>query len=343
MISLRPFGIDFEGPVEAADAAAVPEVITRFDPKGSTLWTQDRRRYLEEVESTFVGGYGIVYTLNAYERLADNRLKFIETMYEKRSKKGGTDLFLEACLQILAYNKLSELGYGYAIAQTRDLLRWPDGDISFTMKPFNDVKNMHEMMESLIAAGLKGRAFDMWWVPLFVQTVVLMGLLEEHLRLNHRDLKGDNILVSLTGSQKQKEVMIGDRRWSYIYRQELHVVDFGFACRGTADQGPASASAGTFFGQFDVCPKGGRDIYILLCYFYAQSTFRASASPTLLDFVKERIGRDDILRHLELHGTKRTKQIYLMLGSPEFQMPATCCTPILTEIATRWPALLSAA
>ena len=169
-----------------------------------------------------------------------------------------------------------------------------------------------------------------------------MGLLEEHLRLNHRDLKGDNILVSLEGRQRQKEVVVGGRRWTFLYRQEVHVIDFGFACRGTADQGPASASSGTFFGQFDVCPKGGRDIYVLLCYFYAQPTFRGAASGALLSFVKERIGRDDILRHLEVHGTKRTKQLYMMLGSPEFQMPATCCTPILTELSTRWPTLIIA-
>lgn len=343
MISLRQFGIDFEGSVEAAadlPMDSVPEVITRFGPKGGTLWTQNRRRYLEEVESVFIGGYGIVYTLNVYERQADNRLKFLETVYEKRSKKGGTCLFMEACLQQLAYNKLKELGFDYAIAPTRDLLRWPDGDISFTMKPFNDVKNMHEMMESLVGAGLKGRAFDVWWLPLFVQTVVLMGLLEEHLRLNHRDLKGDNILVSLEGRQRQKEVEVGGRRWNYIYRQELHVVDFGFACRGTVDEGPASASSGTFFGGRDVCPKGGRDIYVLLCYFYAQPTFREAASAALLDFVKGLIGREDILRHLEVHGTQQTKYLYLLLGTPEFQMPATCCTPVLTAVAARWPALV---
>lgn len=343
MISLRPFGVEFEGTVEAVAELpmdTIPEVITRFDRKGATLWTQNRRRYLEEVESTFVGGYGIVYTLNVYEKLPDNRLKFIETVYEKRSKKGGTGLFMEACLQLLAYNKLKELGFDYAIARVRDILRWPDEDISFTMEPFNEVKNMHEMMETLVLSGLKGRAFDMWWLPLFVQTVVLMGLLELHLQLNHRDLKGDNILVSLAGQQRQKEVEIGERRWTYIYRQEVHVVDFGFACRGTGEMSAATSSAGTFFGQKDVCPKGGRDIYVLLCYFYAQPTFRDAASPVLLDFVKGLIGREDILRHLEVHGTQRTKYLYLLLGSPEFKMPATCCTPVLTAVAARWPALV---
>ncbi len=341
MISLKSLQIDFSGTVEEALAmplTVIPEVLTHFGT--GTLWTQNRRRYLEEVESIFIGGYGIVYELNVYEKREGGRLHFLETVYEKRSKTGGTVLFIEACLQLLAHATLTELGLGYAISPVRDILRWPDGDISFTMTPFNEVKNLHEMLGELVAAGLKGRAFDVWFVPIFVQIIVLMGLLEERLNLNHRDLKGDNILVSLEGRQRNQTVEVGGARWSYIYRQSVHVIDFGFACRGPAPLAPASASSGTFFASRDICPKGGRDPYILLCYFYAQESFRAAASSQLLELVRRLIARPQILQHLEEFGTRRTKYLYFLLGTPEFDVNNCCTAALLGELAAQWPTLI---
>lgn len=346
-LSLKALKIDFEGSIEDAlrlPLTAVPEIRTVFSGSDmSSLWTQGRGRYLEEIESIFVGGYGIVYELNVYEKQEGGRLKFLEKVYEKRSKAGGTGLFVEACLQILAGAKLTELGFGHAIAQTRDILRWPDGEISFTMTPFLDVKNLHEMMADLTGAGLKGRAFDVWFIPIFVQIVVLMGLLEEHVGLNHRDLKGDNILISTEGRQRSAEVTLGGQQWSFIYRQPVHVIDFGFACRGPADQGSASASSGSFFSARATCPKGGRDVFVLLCYFYGTPAFRAAASAPLLEFVRGKIGNEAVLRHLEEHGTRRTKYIYFLLGSADFSTAGCCVGRLLGELVDRWPALIARA
>ena len=207
------------------------------------------------------------------------------------------------------------------------------------MQPFYRVVNLHAALLE-VCPRLHGPAFDVWFIPILIQVIILIGLLEEHVGVNHRDLKGDNILISKDSVQQSKESVLGSKTWNFTFRRSVHVVDFGFACRGTRTDMPASVSAGDFFTLTDVCPKQGRDIYILLCYFWAQPHWRASASPKLLNFVRDFLRVQKIMDHLTTHGLSRTKYIYFLLSERDF--PSKSCTPmaILEAIATAWPALL---
>jgi serine/threonine protein kinase len=188
---------------------------------------------------------------------------------------------------------------------------------------------------------LSGNAFDTWFLPILIQCVLLIGTLEEAVGINHRDLKGDNILISKSGDLQEREVELCGRRWLFTFRRSVHVVDFGFSCRGSKMDGRASVSAGDFFTLTDLCPKQGRDIYVLLCYFWAQPHWRSSASPKLLSLVRDFLRAQKILDHLEVHGLSRTKYIYFLLSDPDF--PCTCTpTAILESIAATWPGMLAA-
>lgn len=353
MISLKKYGIDFEGPIEATaslDPSIIPEMKIHFEATG-TYWYQRPPRYLQNAGS--VGGWRNVDKWIVYERVEDARFsgrqgrKFVRKgeIYEKKS---DTSLFKEACLQIYAKQTLEQYGLGQVIADIQDILRRRSPithkeQITFTMTPFLNVVNVHEAMRIVDESALTGQAFDLWFIPIFTQIVVLLGLLEEKMRMNHRDLKGDNLLLTLTSEQKQREIELGGRRWRYLYREEIRLIDFGFACKGEELNGPSRLNAGgEIFGEQDRCPKEGRDIYMLLCYFYALPVFRKNASATLLNFVRGLLRDTRIMDELERHGLRRLATIYLLVGHADFRSSECCYLRVLRTVAERWPALLEA-
>lgn len=342
-ITLHACGIDFEGAIEAAMALnpwSIPELRPHFERGvGRDFWTADGRRFLTRIGPFEEGGNSNVEEWASYERGSRGSLHFVESVYEKRSKN-GQNLLTEACLQIFAYNILEAAGFKGVIARTLQIYRRNDTrDIAFTMEPFYRVVNLHAALLELCPR-LYGPAFDVWFIPILIQIIILIGLLEEHAGINHRDLKGDNILISKDAVQKNKEIVLGGRTWNFTYKRSVHVVDFGFACRGPRSGSAASISAGDFFTLTDVCPKDGRDIYILLCYFWAQPHWRASASPKLLNFVRDFLRVQKILDHLEVHGLSRTKYIYFLLSEPEFSSKSCTPTALLGALTMAWPALL---
>jgi serine/threonine protein kinase len=226
----------------------------------------------------------------------------------------------------------------YMVAEVHDILRTPRS-ISFTMRQFDNVVDFHSALG--LIKDLSGPSFDIWFLQLFVQVIVVLGLLDVA-GINHRDMKGDNILINTVNRQISKSVNLCGRRFSLNFMNEVYIVDFGFSCKGDT-HGTASMSAGPFFGLNDVCPKEGRDNYILMCYFYAQPEFRNFASPRLLGFVRGFLAIPKVIEHLERFGMARTEYIYLLLNNSEFSSSHCSSMGLLTAIASRWPAIIMAA
>jgi serine/threonine protein kinase len=336
MISLRRYGIDFEGPVEDAMRCNVPEARMRFIG-GRIVWDV-AGRLLESGPQVDAGTYGLMKSCAVYRRHGDELVK-VETVYEKTPKQ-ATSLMAEICLQILAKQELTLLGMGHVVADIKDIIHRPNKPVTFTMQQFEHVLDLHKAI-LMVGSGLRGPAFDIWFVPLLIQVIVLVGLLEERLGLNHRDLKGDNLLISMKSRQQQRSVVLGGESWSFTFTNEIFIVDFGFSCRGAVTGGPASVSAGPFFGLKDVCPKDGRDIYVILCYLYSLPQFRENASGRLLGLVRELLQYAKVLEHLEIHGLDRTEYIYLLLNKADFKSDACCPRRLLRRISDLWPQLLT--
>lgn len=333
-ISLRKYGINFEGPVELMTQEQIPlsKLVVQDD---QILWTQGRGRYFTDGIMVDGGGYGILLKIKVYE-MHNGQLQEKEQLYEKRSRSQES-LLTEACLQILAYQEMAIQNMEYMIAEVQDILR-TSRSISFTMRQFDNVVDFHSALG--LITNLSGPSFDIWFLQLFVQVIVLLGLLE-CAGINHRDMKGDNILINTVNRQISKSVMLDGRRFTFNFMNEVYLVDFGFSCKGNA-RGIASLSAGPFFGLNDVCPKMGRDNYILMCYFYAQTEFRNYASPRLLGFVRGFLAIPKVIEHLERFGMSRTEYIYLLLNNSEFSSSHCSSVGLLSAIASRWPAIIMA-
>lgn len=95
------------------------------------------------------------------------------------------------------------------------------------------------------------------------QVATILNVLQESLRMNHRDIKINNILI----------------RDSHSAKPVLVLIDYGFACIANGVQDPfaemSQIQAGSFFGSRFSCFKHGRDlfqyIFSIHCYFPLQN------------------------------------------------------------------------
>ena len=104
---------------------------------------------------------------------------------------------------------------------------------------------------------------------LIAQAAYILHHLQQKLRLNHRDVKVNNILIRKAATPICLE-LDGLKLTTGF---ELTLIDFGFACVGCPP--PAAAmtvfQAGTWFPMGELCCKAGRDlaqlIFCIHCYF----------------------------------------------------------------------------
>jgi serine/threonine protein kinase len=115
---------------------------------------------------------------------------------------------------------------------------------------------------------------DILFLNFLSQIAAILAVLQTTLRMNHRDIKINNILLREHSTNNPVIVLI----------------DYGFACIANGIQEPheemPKIEAGAFFGSRYACFKHGRDIcqfiYSLHCHF----PFEKYLSPSLLELIK---------------------------------------------------------
>lgn len=97
------------------------------------------------------------------------------------------------------------------------------------------------------------------FIHIVKEFATIIGVLQTNLRMNHRDIKINNVLI------RDKDNPF----------PTLVLIDYGFACIANGPQDPLSEmskiEAGSFFGSKYACFKNGRDfaqfLYSLHCHF----------------------------------------------------------------------------
>jgi serine/threonine protein kinase len=331
MISLKKYGIDFEGPLKDACGLDIKKVPSVHDERGfaNSMEFQLKGQSFKGGALVQQGRYGSVHKWIVGEDL----------LFEKRPHKEGTNLLPEACLQIEARKCLATTGCEQSISEVRYIIR-RGPTVSFMMVPFINVLSVEDALDFVYSSGINGAQFDSWFISIFCQIVLLLGYLEDNLRLNHRDLKGDNILISMKPSRQQKAIRVASHLWKLNYDHEVKIVDFGFACNGIEMNSPATISVGNTFPAFEWCPKEGRDIYFLLCYFYGQTTFRRACSSRLLRKIEGWIHVDKVLDALRLYGLSRLDWISFLVNTSRFDCSKCSSAEILEFVSSEWSSII---
>ncbi len=334
MISLKKYGIEFEGPIENAI-----KISKTLIPERRPI----RDDVIEVMGTVFIGG----------KKISEGRYGQVEEwthgtngtiIYEKISKHEEGNLLTEACLQIAARNCLRSIGHESSISEVKYILR-SCKRITFMMEPFTNVLYLQNALHFLHGeVKMRGKTFDFWFLQILAHICLLLGYLEENLHLNHRDLKGDNILISVRPSATVHTIPYAGFQWTINVEHEIKLVDFGLACNGTGMNRGSLISAGSVYEITDFCPKEGRDLYLLLCYFYAQRTFREMISRELLvvieDWLFSEVAGGRVKEFLLRHGLERLSWIAFLVNNKNFNCGKCCPVLILNWISSSHPTIL---
>jgi serine/threonine protein kinase len=167
---------------------------------------------------------------------------------------------------------------------------------------------------------------------LLAQLCLILGTLESHLNLDHRDLKTSNLLIKPQACTIQ--VKLKDFIWILQSPFTVVVLDFGFACLGSEIlRGKPLVNLGDgVLPPMDPCPKEGRDMFHLLVSLLGLPIFREKISLSLHEMFDNwlRLGNKSYGSMARRWSTENWS--YLVSSEATFSIPKCCPLSILQDI-----------
>jgi serine/threonine protein kinase len=239
----------------------------------------------------------------------------------------------EAAVLTLAYSAVKAAGLEHAVPRVYEIFCHTETPCT----KITDVKDVCISMEYILGDTLlrfmrenfkrtTDGTNDKIFLHFVSQIATILEILQSKLRMNHRDIKINNVLLRDKTSAMPLIVLI----------------DYGFACIANGVQEPdaemSKIEAGSYFGSRYACFKKGRDmcqfLYSLHCYF----PFDEYLSPAVLALVKPwmlvnyKYGEANLLNGLRPNGHHSEERlrnlifdegIYILLRRPEVD-PLQC-------------------
>jgi len=232
------------------------------------------------------GTYGKIYKAHrmVVKRRADGLFDVIESPKECVIKRtippNGTDILpleditahtSEGLLHVLAWQTMSATVTPWAIPQPYEVYGEHGADgwkNMYICMSYVNGKTLYNYMQKHWSSTTKeenSRSF----IAIIAQLAFILHHLQQNLRMNHRDVKVNNVLIRRRSSPFVLELDEVYLSTSY----ELTLIDFGFACVGCPPpQKPMTVfQAGSWFPMGELCCKEGRDmaqlLYCIHCYF----------------------------------------------------------------------------
>jgi serine/threonine protein kinase len=278
------------------------------------------------------GSYGSVY-----QALCEKE-SGVEVVFVKHSPTHETQLLLEGFLQHIAHTVLEAFGCPTAVPKVLDIVRHPTLGVSLVLQRVPGSQLFSDYLRDTIEWGVPSRSNDLRIFDVIGQVASYCAILEQQIGLNHRDLKGTNVLMVAPG-RSNKSLDLKELSWTLHRRSEAILIDFGFACMG--GEGGASVSAGELLSQGDFCPKEGRDLFVLIGSLWNVPSLRESLSET---------GQNCIKQFLRTEGSsvswaewiveaafENLNALYLLTSSSTFR--SSSCSPlhVVRSIAEAYP------
>jgi serine/threonine protein kinase len=167
-----------------------------------------------------------------------------------------------------------------------------------------------------LIGGIKPDLGNCFNLELHINSVNLQ-IVEDILKIDHRDLKVNNILV--VDEPKEIQVTMGTVKKRCIFPFYIVFIDFGFACIGdTLDIRTDGLP------PIDTCPKEGRDIFQILVSIWRIDTLRSILEEVWGNWFHSKINSAG--NYIQL--TEKAKDLtwmYAITEDKEFKAPL--CTP----------------
>jgi serine/threonine protein kinase len=254
----------------------------------------------------------------------------------------------EALLHVLAWQTMQDTVTPWAIPRPYEVF----GDYGSVLTGWKSM--------SLCMSYVNGRTLysymQKYWLPqtkeensryfleLMAQIAYILHHLQHSLRLNHRDVKVNNVMVR----KHSKPILLELDGLSVGTEFELTLIDFGFACVGCPPpKAPVTVfQAGSWFSMGELCCKAGRDIaqllYCIHCYFPVEEYLTPAVAAAVRSWMQIPWigGTVDALNGFSKEGKPRSKGlpdyhtgIYEFLRRPD--VDPTTCAPLTVFKACR--------
>jgi len=213
--------------------------------------------------------------------LTPEEMRAPQSSREKIMDEEARALIHEAAVMTLAHLAVKKAGLEHAVPRVYEIFchtKPHPQDVSDLISVCISMEYIHgnTLLKYMRAHFKKDTlaANDILFLNFVSQMATILSVLQTSLRMNHRDIKINNILLR-DGSLNNPVIVL---------------IDYGFACIANGVQEPheemPKIEAGAFFGSRYACFKHGRDmcqfLYSLHCYF----PYDKYLSPRLFELVK---------------------------------------------------------
>jgi serine/threonine protein kinase len=244
----------------------------------------------------------------------------------KIPKNPQQSLCPEALVQALCARALHAVGVVGAVPAVYDIYRFAD-ETRFSMEYVEG--------KSAIDAVLTSPSPDTMWLQILAQAALVLGYLEEHLHLDHRDLKADNLWIR--PRPVSYSLKVGGVHWQVSAPFQVVFLDFGFSCIGGEPDGNAVVSlTDGVVPLIDPCPKEGRDLFQLIGSMWSVPHVRERASPDVAADM-ELLLKHRAASYIELvRKTTQSQWIYWAVSDARFKHSALHPVSLLERLAHEW-------
>lgn len=228
----------------------------------------------------------------------------------------------EALVQWICSKSLNAAGIHGAIPQVHDIYRYVE-QTRFTMDYIEGQSAIQTIYESPTP--------DTTWLQILAQVALILGYLEENVRLDHRDLKADNLWIR--PQRVSYTLKVGGVTWHIDAPFQVVFLDFGYACIGNDSGFAAVTLIDGELPLIDPCPKEGRDLFQLVGCVLMFPQVRARFSAEILAEMEFLLKyKDATFSQL----TQNIKMIYRIAGDARFRLPPLHPVSVLERLAHEW-------
>jgi len=256
-------------------------------------------------------GAGTFGHVDAFKRLDASGNSTVVAI--KRPKFPEMKLCVEALFQWKLHHDLIVYGLEFCIPKVFDIFRYQQtGDVWFSMEAFEP---------NLVSEWCKKHIHNTRLLLLFLlQIALVLEVFEEDLKIDHRDLKINNMLIVEEPIHIKINWKNVDKTLEFPFR--IIFVDFGFACmNSTIDVKHSEPS-------LDACPKEGRNIFQILVSLWNSDILRNKINRSWCAWIRKRIETIWPSNYPALRLTESVKDLawmYPLTDDKEFRAPL--CVP----------------
>lgn len=266
------------------------------------------------------GGYGIIRRVRRRQPPLGN-----PPLCVKSPTDTHFSLCPEALTQWYASTALERAGIHGAIPKVYDIFQYA-GETRFCM-------DYIEGKSAVEAVALMPEP-DSIWYQILAQAALLLGWLEETIRLDHRDLKADNLWIR--ERPIDYTLKVGGKTWRLQCPFQVVLLDFGFACIGGADGKAVVSLSDGYLPALDPCPKEGRDLFHLVASLWSVAVVRQRVSPGFAKMIEELLSYKNAPFAAASKRATDLQWLYITESDPKFKYPPLSPCRLLEKLSGDW-------